>query len=82
MYGPPEIAHAPDAITIFGVGTASYVFASASFMFSETGPVTVDQYTGSDRRSSSLLIHAAQLGRVFISFNGRDGLADHFDLRL
>src|SRR5450830_69326 len=38
-YGPPLIAHAPTAITIFGGGTASYVFCSASRMFSVTGPV-------------------------------------------
>src|SRR5712692_1724412 len=39
MYGPPEMAQAPTAITILGGGIASYVFFSASRMFSVTGPV-------------------------------------------
>src|SRR6266446_2523948 len=39
MYGPPEMAQAPTAITIFGGGTASHVFFKASRMFSVTGPV-------------------------------------------
>ncbi len=33
------MAQAPTAITIFGGGTASQVFCSASRMFSVTGPV-------------------------------------------
>jgi len=36
---PPEIARAPTAMTIFGGGTASHVFFSASSMFFMTGPV-------------------------------------------
>jgi len=40
MKGPPEIAQAPTAITIFGAGTASYVDWSARRMFSEWAPVT------------------------------------------
>src|SRR5229473_3264368 len=39
MYGPPEMAQAPTAITILGGGIASQVFFSARRMFSVTGPV-------------------------------------------
>ena len=38
--GPPEIAHAPTAITIFGEATASQVFSRARRMPRVTGPVT------------------------------------------
>ena len=37
--GPPAIAQAPTAMTIFGSGTASQVFFKASSMFFVTGPV-------------------------------------------
>jgi hypothetical protein len=40
MYGPPEMAHAPTAITIIGAGSASYVFFKAISMFFDTQPVT------------------------------------------
>jgi len=40
MYGPPAMAQAPLAMTIFGAGTAAQVFSRPSRMFRETGPVT------------------------------------------
>jgi hypothetical protein len=39
MKGPPEIAHAPTAMTIFGEGVASHVFINATRMLVVTGPV-------------------------------------------
>jgi hypothetical protein len=39
MKGPPAIAQAPTAMTIFGSGTASQVFFKASSMFLEMQPV-------------------------------------------